>query len=532
MSTQPDMRSSVNKNFTDPFEELRVGVTFNRPDGEHGPTHPGVHLSIQNIMEFVPEKQKMDQAINKLIELGFKLTGRGSLTASMKCTAENYKKTFNTSLKKIHLPAEENYSPYFFYFPPKGVRWTLPRTLKGLVDNVYIQWPHRFPSRRPASTEFGEDDIFTGSKIYTIPSARPPRVGYYHLIVPNQLSSLLKADKVHKHSTGTLGAGIRVVMIDSGFEHSHPFFCHHQYRSKVFLAGNAKNKMKDEFGHGTGQSANIFSVAPRVEFIGVKIGTRDNSNVKPASTLEGFCAAIREKPDIISISGGFDLRYKTSRKQYTRLPRSLKALEAEILHAVASGITVVVAAGNGEFSFPAMMPDVISVGGVFLNKKGVLRASNYASAYDSKIYPFRHVPDIGGLVGMQPRLQGEDSGSIMEKIPMDHYILLPVPPGSKIDKSLSIFKDGTKHGDGWASFSGTSAAAPQIAGVCALLKSKNRNLTPSEIKAILQKTAIKVSKGKSNQKSSEDGKTSQKGLRATGAGLVDAYRAWRAVEEG
>ena len=526
------IQSLRSKKFAEPSEELRVAVTFPRPDGGPGPTkYPGP-LTLKNVMEFVPKKQIMDQGIDELSKLGFKLTGRGRLTASMKCTPETFKKVFNTNLRKIQLPTEEYYGSYSVYYPPKGSSASWTPILKGLIDDVYIQWPHLFPPRKAARTQSSDDEYIQRPHKYKTPSAKPPKVNYYHLQIPNRLASLLKAKEVHHK--GTKGEGIRVAMIDSGFEHRHPFFIANGYTSRVVLAGDAKDKKKDDFGHGTGQSANIFSLAPRVEFIGVKIGTdtlNDILNTKPSSILEGFYKAHRQNPDIISISGGSDLRYKTSKKPRSNLPRNLKALEAEILHAVASGITVVVAAGNGQFSFPAMMPDVISVGGVYVDQDGSMRASNSASAYDSKIYLGRHVPDICGLVGMQLKLHRKDLELSPEERSFDHYILFPVPPFSFIDLHQLVDSDGTSPGDGWAGFSGTSAAAPQIAGVCALLKAKNPNLTPSEIKAILQDTAIKVLKGKSNPESSDDGKTPQKGVGATGAGLVDAYRAWQAVEE-
>jgi hypothetical protein len=504
-------------------KDLRVAVTFPKPNGGLGLTKYPFPITLSNVMEFVPKKQIMDQGIEELEKLGFELTGRGRLTVSMKCSLKTFKKVFNTKLKKkkIQIPNEKNNAIYFYY-PPKGAgkRWKQKRSLNGLIEDVYIQWPHLYPCRIPFRKSHDKKTTWNKQGAPT-PSAAPPKVKYHHLEVPHDLAFRLNATPLHEK--GMQGEGIRVVMIDSGFEHGHPFFPYHRYTSKVILAGDAKDIKKDGFGHGTGQSANIFSVAPRVKFIGVKIGTdtfKDIKEIKPASLLEGFYKARRQNPDIISISGGHNLHYETSNKQRTHLPKSVKALEAEILHAVASGITVVVAAGNGEFSFPGMMPDVISAGGVFVDPKGNMRASDFASAFDSKIYPGRHVPDICGLAGMKPPRGSK---------PFDHYILLPVPAYSLIDASTIEYPDGTTAVDGWAPFSGTSAAAPQIAGVCALLKAKNPNLTPIEIKEILQKTAIKVLKGKSNPECSDDRKTPQKGAGATGAGLVDAFSAWQQV---
>lgn len=524
-----DELKSVMK-YIGPSEELRVAVTFPRRDGGPGPTKPGVRLSVENIKEFVPKKQVMNQGIEKLRSLGFELTGRGRLTASMKCKRRVFEKAFGIKLKKkkIQIPPKESNAFYYFYYPPRRPRalWKPKAIVKalmerGLIDDVYIQWPDLFPTRRPPKTTPWE--IPGAGK----PHTKPPEVNYYHLKVPKGVASLLKARQVH--CAGTTGEGVRVAMIDSGFEHGHPFFYHHGYTSKVILAGDAKNKAKDASGHGTGESANVFSVAPGVKFIGVKIGNEtvdEIFEIKPASLLEGFYKARRQNPDIISISGGHDLRYEKSGKQLANLPKSVKALEAEILHAVASGITVVASAGNGAFSFPGMMPNVISAGGVFVDAKRKMKASDMASAFDSKIYPGRHVPDICGLTGMKPKLRRKRLEQLGDSL--DHYIMLPVPAGCAIDIGLSLGRDRTNPDDGWAPFGGTSAAAPQIAGVCALLKAKRPSLKPWKIKEILQNTAVEVLVGHSNRDSS-DNRTPQKGVGATGAGLVDAFRAWQAV---
>ena len=163
-----------------------------------------------------------------------------------------------------------------------------------------------------------------------------------------------------------------------------------------------------------------------------------------------------------------------------------------------------------------MMPDVLAVGGVHARANLVgndffLEASNYASSFDSLIYPGRHVPDVCGLVGMQP-------GAL--------YIMLPVPPGSAIDVGVSggAYPNGdeTASNDGWAAISGTSAASPQIAGVCALLKQVQPGLSPKLAKSILRASARDVTVGVSN-----NGQPAGPGHDgATGAGLVDATVAY------
>lgn len=66
-------------------------------------------------------------------------------------------------------------------------------------------------------------------------------------------------------------------------------------------------------------------------------------------------------------------------------------------------------------------------------------------------------------------------------------------------------------GDGWDFFSGTSVAAAHVTGVVALLLEKNPNLTPHEVKTLLESTALDLG---------EPGKDPE-----YGAGRVDALKA-------
>ena len=501
-----------------PSEELRVAVTFRRPDAKPGPIKFDAPLSLESVKDFVPDPLEMDRAICELGKRGFELTGRGRLTVSMRCKKDKFEKVFGTKLKKKDLDPEQNYATHSFYFPPRGARWKPDKVIENLIDDACIQWPQIWPMAGNKSPSSRKKVASKGSAVrgQALPSTNPPNVNYFHL-VPNDIPSLLNATKVHR--AGNTGEGIRVVMIDTGFAHrSHPFFAANGFNSTVDLAFGAVNDETDRIGHGTGESANFFSVAPGATFIGVKVDSEDGKRER-ACTLEAFQTALQHRPHIICISKGADLRNKKTKKQFSKLPRNLVPLQVEIQAAVASGIIVVFSAGNGEFSFPAMMPDVISVGGVFVDKRGNMRASDMASAFDTKIYSGRHVPDFCGLVGMN------EYG--------DRYIMLPVPPHCTMDQLCSIGPEGTGTSDGWAAFSGTSAAAPQIAGVCALLKAKNPNLTPSDIKAVLRRTARSVLVGCSNPACSDDGKTPLKAGPgddgATGAGLADAFSAWQQV---
>jgi subtilase family protein len=491
-----------------PSEELTIAVTFRRPSDGVGLTKIPARLSMAAATSFVPDPVDMDKGIYELHRRGFTLTRRGRLTASMRATRGQFERVFGTTLKTFRVRQPQASGRSAFYFPPPGAPWNPDPVLMSMIDDAYIQWPHIYMARKRTTRQRRAKRGSAES-----PSATPPLVNYFHLEVPADVPSLLGVSQVHQK--GTTGRNVRIAMIDSGFEHSHAYFVKHGYRSTVDLAPRVTSKSTDGNGHGTGESANIFAVAPGATLIGIKVDN-DDPGEQGASLLEGFQQALTHDPHVISVSLGYDLTESNRNRHLTTLPNNLVALEGEIQAAVAAGIVVVFAAGNGHVSFPGMMPDVISAGGVHVDQSGALRASDYSSAFQSRIYSGRNVPDFCGLVGL---LQHAD------------YIMLPIPAGCAIDKANAAH-DGTGVGDGWGVFSGTSAAAPQLAGVCALLLEKNPGLTPTDIKSVLRRTSRDVSAGHANPASNGADAPLEAGTGddgATGAGLVDAMAAWRQV---
>ncbi len=484
-----------------PSDIVRVAVTFKNL------TKYSARMTADVLHQFKPDPVNVQQALAELEKRGFTVTGKGNLTVSVRGSRTAFEDCFGTKLVKREMIGDRAVpQARSFFAPPDAAEWSPAPVVASLIDDGYIQWPHLYFNQRFPTT---------------MPLAFPPRVSYHHLRVPGDVAMTLNASRVHRH--GTTGHGVRVVMIDSGFAFSrHPYFDDMGYNWSVVLAPGATHADRDGNGHGTGEAANLFSIAPNVTFIGVKLDNEDD-NRQGATLLEGFQEAIRHNPQVISISMGHDLvGFGAKRPHLTALPNNLKGLEAEIEAAVAAGVVVVVSAGNGHVAFPGMMPDVVSAGGVFVDEKGAMEASDYASAFDSAIYPGRAVPDFCGLVGMQP-----DAA----------YIMLPVESNCEIDRggASNKYPDGTPKqpdetmpDDGWATFSGTSAAAPQIAGVCALLLEKNPGLSPEEVKSILRRTTFDVVNGKANAASNKGTakKASSGSDGATGAGLVDAFAAW------
>ncbi|MFO7690380.1 MAG: S8 family serine peptidase [Cryobacterium sp.] len=350
-------------------------------------------------------------------------------------------------------------------------------------------------------------NLFEGAALekarYPMQLATPPRVPYWHLDVPADVARLTRADTVHR--TGLRATGVRLVMVDSGWV-AHPWFAAHGFSGRVLLAPGATDAALDTNGHGTGESANAFAVAPGIDFTMVKMNF--------ANSTAAFTAAaqLNPAPQVISCSWGSDARTGP-------LDPIDQALAAAIALAVSNGMIVVVAAGNGHFGFPGQHPDVISAGGVFVAANGARQASDYASGFASPVYPGRSVPDVSGLVGLRPGAR---------------YIMLPQPAGSDIDANGSggSFPTGdeTSSSDGWAVFSGTSAATPQLAGACALLCEAEPGIAPATARELLMETAEDVTQGTASPITG--GEPAGPGHdRATGAGLVDVFHAVVGVQD-
>jgi subtilisin family serine protease len=333
------------------------------------------------------------------------------------------------------------------------------------------------------------------------PSPSPPSSAKFHLKVPDDVATILNA--VSAHRNGAVGHGIAVAMPDTGF-YRHPFFIaqHYTVLTPITVVPGT-NRSKDPVGHGTGEAANIFALAPGCTLQPIRASDNQGQLV---AAIAGFLKAKEINPRIITSSWGGDENYPPLGP-----PNQMDlAVAAEIQDAIHRGILVIFSAGNGQFSVEPQVPGVLAAGGVFADQSGNLRASDYASGYQSTWFNNPVIPTVCGLVGMQPRAQ---------------YLMLPVPPGCEIDgeeaqPATDDPPDGTSGDDGWALFSGTSAAAPQLAGAAALLLGAKPAMTPAQVIEALSRTAVDVVVGRSFPQRYNEPATPGPDL-ATGAGLID-----------
>lgn len=434
-------------------------------------------VTADSVLAYHSEEQVIEDSAAALADAGFDVLLVAPTTINIAGPAELYEEVFHVPLETRELPTRksgpEPTTATYIDCPVTDRRGSVPTVnspLAALVEGVALS-----------------------ERVYPYVNSFPPPVDYWHLDVPADVSLGVNADRAHR--SGTTGSGIRVVMTDSGWE-AHPWFTSRGYRSSPTVAGpGVVDATVDENGHGTGESANVFAVAPDVDFTMVKMDF--------ANPTGAFNAAAGLGPHVISCSWGWD-------QPDPPLSAIQTALAAAIASAVAGGIVVVVSAGNGGWGFPGQHPDVIAAGGVFIEPDGAIRATRYTSGFASTIYPGRAVPDLSGLVGDPPKAIS---------------ILLPIPAGCEIDVGNAGGShpdaDQTAPDDGWGGFSGTSAAAPQIAGGAALVRQVAPALTPVQVRDVLRGTARDCTTGTNAQ-----GEAAGPGYDlATGAGLLDAQKA-------
>jgi len=235
-------------------------------------------------------------------------------------------------------------------------------------------------------------------------------------------------------NVGYKGAGVKVAILDTGIDTKHPDLT--VMGGATFVKGT--RSYNDDNGHGThvagivaalDNNIGVVGVAPEAELYAVKVLNKQGSGWV-SDVIAGIKWSITNGMQVISMSFG-----STSDSQ---------ALHDECDKAYNAGIVLVAAAGNdgpGEntVNYPAKYSSVIAVGATDEND------------------------NVADWSSRGPELE-------------------LTAPGVNI---YSTYKGST-----YGTLSGTSMACPHVTGTVALILSKNPSLNPSEVRGILQETAV------------------------------------------
>jgi subtilisin family serine protease len=236
---------------------------------------------------------------------------------------------------------------------------------------------------------------------------------------------------------GATGRGVRVAIVDSGVEADHPDLdgCVDAEAAVAFTVDDDGEVVEtlgphdDSFGHGTACAGIIHSLAPEARITSVKVLGAGLTG-KAAAFLRGLAWAVEREFDVVNLSLG------TTRREWA-LPFYEVCDEAYFRN------SVVVTAANNILrpSFPCLFSSVTSV----------------ACNLSNDPYRFHYNPE-----------------------PPTEFLA----PGIDIDVA---WREGDR-----VSGTGNSYAAPHIAGIVALVRSKHPELRPFQVKTVLWSTAANV----------------------------------------
>lgn len=264
------------------------------------------------------------------------------------------------------------------------------------------------------------------------------------------------------HEQGIDGRGVTVAVVDSGVARHEDF----GDRIKAFKDfGSRKRAPHDPKGHGThvagiilGDGEKVDGVAPRADLVACRV----TSEAEAIEAVD-WVIANREKYsiDVLNLSMGVAAHPDPSKDAFR--------LAAE--RAVEAGLVVVVAAGNEckgnvcprTISSPGISPQVITVGAV--DDKGT------ADPKDDQVW--------------EKSSQGASRVGKPDLVAEGTAVVSPLAP-------KSVYADRVAKSSEYLAVSGSSQAAPMVAGAAALMLQMNPALTHDEIKSILTSTAEKL----------------------------------------
>jgi len=287
------------------------------------------------------------------------------------------------------------------------------------------------------------------------------------------------------HAEGVTGRDVTVALIDTGI-YPHPDLAGRIIAFRDFVRNRAE--AYDDNGHGThcaggvagngAQSDGLYTgAAPEARLVGVKVMNKTGTGLL-STIIRGIDWVVqnRERYDIRVVSMSIGTPAVT--------PAALDPLVQAVEQAWEAGIVVCVSAGNegpriGTITSPGTSPLVITVGAAD-DQDTLAQTDDTVADFSSR------GPTIDGQTKPDLVAPGVNITSLRA-------------PRSFVDKTSAPFRVG----EHYFTLSGTSMAAPIVAGMCAQLLQLNPELTPQQIKDRLRGNAVSLGDDPNSQGAGE-----------------------------
>ena len=316
---------------------------------------------------------------------------------------------------------------------------------------------------------------------------------------------------------GYTGEGVLVAILDTGVNYEHPDLADHlwdggsQYPNHGYNSYDGSTDVMDRRGHGThcagticgdGTNGKQTGIAPNVTLMCVK-ALNDEGSANANSICSGMEFAVEHGADVLSMSLGIANSSIADRTM----------IRQTCVNVLNAGVIASVAAGNEGGSQSCPIPNNVRVPGS-CPAPWIHPDQQVNAGEKSCVVSVGAVDSSDKVAGVSSRGPVTWQETSFGDYPYNPGIGLIRPdvcaPGVDV---ISLNYANT----GYTKMTGTSMAAPCVAGVISLMLSKDPSLTPAEISMILETSAVKLTETKSND---------------SGSGRVDALAAVNAVDMG
>ena len=322
--------------------------------------------------------------------------------------------------------------------------------------------------------------------------------------IPGITSNVTQVNADQVWDLGYTGQGVVVAVIDTGVNYSHLDLADHlwdggsEYPYHGYNFAYENLDPMDDYGHGThcagtvcgdGTAGKQTGMAPDATLMCVKV-LDANGYGEASVTCNAMQWAVEQGCDLFSMSLGWPGATLTERMLFRNTCAAI--LDAGVIGAIAAG-------NNGHVQYWYPIPYNVNVPGScpppYMDSiqetnfgglscalcVGAVGSNDNAAYFTSKgpvVWTDTEIGDYPYIVGSTTEF-----GLIRPDV---------CAPGMKI-----ISADSWNNA-GYTTMSGTSMAAPCVAGCISLMLSKNIDATPAEICQILEETAVSSAEGKSN----------------------------------